>query len=228
MKVLKIIQDSDSENPLEFEDGHYPCITEGKDFSNGAIDRYLKNYLTYNQVVRHQKTLCKMMGIDHSYIVMQYPESEHRMTSIIDDLSNFISYSPDNKAKFCQLFKIKHFYKTTRGYSQGDAIDVFICWTPEFEKLTGVSYKMADVSSMEYTFKQYGHWIWGDVYGFKVIKKKVCGYCGETHKKELDSCWGFYGRDHFESGLADAVRHHFEELSDKDFKKMIENVKIKY
>lgn len=228
MKVLEIKHDSSPENPFHSFDGLYPCITEDVDYSKGAIDRYLENYLTYNQVVRHQKTLCKMMGIDHSYIVMQYPESEHRMTSIIDDLSNFISYSNYNKAKFCQLFNIKHFNKTTRGYSQGDAMNVFICWTPEFEKLTGVSYKMAAESDMESTFKLYGYWAWGDVYGFKVINKTVCDHCGETHKKELDSCWGFYGWDHFESGLADAVRHHFEELSDVEFKEMIENVKINY
>jgi hypothetical protein len=229
MKVLEIIQDSNPQNPFDSMDGLYPCITEYKDYSKGDIDRYLTSYLNYNQIVRHQKRLCKMMDVDYeTEILRYYPESEDRINSIIDALYDFISESMKNKAKFCNEFNIKYLYNISRGYSQGDASWVFICWTPEFEKVTGLTYNKVTESDMEGTFDLYGYWAWGDCYGFKVINKTTCDHCGETHEEELDSCWGFYGNDHFKSGLVEHVRHQFEDLSDEEFKEMIEGIEVEY
>ena len=49
--------------------------------------------------------------------------------------------------------------------------------------------------------EQYDHYITGNVYGFQHFKKVVCDKCGSVEEKEGDSCWGFYGFDHKESGL---------------------------
>lgn len=38
----------------------------------------------------------------------------------------------------------------------------------------------------------YDQYIRGDVYGYKVFEVTECDH-GHEHKKELDSCWGFYG-----------------------------------
>jgi hypothetical protein len=228
MKVLKIVHDSSPECPFDSMDLLYPCITDNKDYSKGDIDSYLQSYLTYNQMVRHQKKICELIGIDHSDMVSDYPESEYRMNSIIDDLNSFISYSMDNKESFCIEFGIKHYYSISRGYSQGDASHVFICWTPQFEKVTGLAYKDVTDSDMKHTFDMYGYWAWGDVFGFKVIEKTVCDKCNETHKEELDACWGFYGDDHFKNGIAEHVREHFEHLNDEEFKKMIKDVEVEY
>lgn len=228
MKVLKIVHDSSPQNPFENGDCLFPTITEYKDYSKGGIDSYLQNYLSYNQIVRHQKRLCNMMDIDYTELYNDYPESSDRINSIIDSLFEFISESMDNKETFCNEFDIKYLYKITRGYSQGDASNVFITWTPEFEKVTGLSYNKVTYSDMEATFKLYGYWAWGDVYGFEVVEETTCNHCGETHEEEIDSCWGFYGTDHFESGLADHVRHHFNELNDKEFKEMIESIEVEY
>jgi len=233
MKTLKIVHDFSPQNPFENWDGLFPCITEynryTKDYSKGDIDRYLQNYLSYNQIVRHQKRLCKMMDIDfENDILKYYPESSDRINSIIDSLFEFISESIDNKVTFCKEFNIKYLYRISRGYSQGDASWVFICWTPEFEKVTGLSYNNVTESDMEGTFKLYGYWAWGDVYGFQVVDITICNHCGEESEKEIDSCYGFYGSNHFESGLADHVRSYFEDLSDEEFKDMIEEVEVEY
>lgn len=225
---LKIIHDNSPECPFDNTDGLYPCITENKDYSDGDIDRYLSNYLTRNQMVRHQKKLCRMIDIDYQGFCMDYPESDERIDTLSDELSEFIGYSMENKAEFCELFNIKHLFQISRGYSQGDSSEVFICWTTEFENISGLSYKDVTYSDMEGTFKLYGYWAWGDVFGFKVIEKEKCDVCGHWKKTEIESVWGFYGQNHFESGLAEHVRHHFEHMNDEEFKTMIEGIEIKY
>lgn len=225
---LKIVHDTSPTCPFDDQDGLYPCITDSKDYSDGDIDHYLSNYLTRNQIISHQSKLMDMMDINKKEFSSDYPESSERMDNLSDELSEFLGYSMKNKAEFCELFNIKYLYKISRGYSQGDSSDVFICWTPKFENITGLAYKDVTDSDMEHTFNMYGYWAWGDVFGFKVIKRKKCKHCDEITKKELDSCWGFYGQDHFESGLAEHVRHHFEDMNDEDFKKMIEGIEIEY
>ena len=50
---------------------------------------------------------------------------------------------------------------------------------------------------MEGTFKLYADWAFGDVYGFRVEDSE-----GEV----LDSCWGYYGDEHEETGLLETAR----------------------
>ena len=49
------------------------------------------------------------------------------------------------------------------------------------------------------TFDQY---LTGDVYGFVISQVAECGECGHEEKEHLDSCWGFYGRDWNNNGMA--------------------------
>lgn len=227
MNVLKIKHDSSPKNPFENWDCNFPTITEYKDYSNGDIDRYLSNYLSFNQVRKHQKKICELIGVHHYEFVRDYPESSERIDSLMDELSDFISDSLRNKAEFCNEFNIPYLYKLSRGYSQGDASWVFICWTPEFGEITGVSNKATE-SDMEYTFKLYGYWAWGDVYGFEVVNEVTCEHCKVTHEEEVNSCWGFYGNNHFESGLAEHIREYFDHLNDEEFKEMIEGIEVEY
>lgn len=49
----------------------------------------------------------------------------------------------------------------------------------------------------------YDQYLRGDVYGF-VLRKPPCGECGEPGDEE-HSCWGFYGDDPLENGMADGL-----------------------
>lgn len=40
----------------------------------------------------------------------------------------------------------------------------------------------------------YDQYLRGDVYGYKVYEVSECDH-GHEHKKELDSCWGYYGEE---------------------------------
>jgi hypothetical protein len=57
------------------------------------------------------------------------------------------------------------------------------------------SAKERALDCLEAEVKTYDDYIRGNVYGFRVLD-------GE---EELDSCWGFYGSDHKESGLMEAA-----------------------
>jgi len=58
---------------------------------------------------------------------------------------------------------------------------------------------------------EYDMFVRGEVYGYGVVREKVCSACGHTEIENADpydSCWGFYGiqsiLDEFKSRLADA------------------------
>ena len=47
----------------------------------------------------------------------------------------------------------------------------------------------------------YDQYLCGDVYGF-VLRDKPCEHCDDETGDELDSCWGLYGSDPLENGIA--------------------------
>jgi hypothetical protein len=52
------------------------------------------------------------------------------------------------------------------------------------------------LKAMHAEIEMYGAYLAGEVYGYEVV---------DSNGNELDSCWGFYGLDHVESGLAENV-----------------------
>lgn len=52
---------------------------------------------------------------------------------------------------------------------------------------------------LEGEVKSYDYYLRGDVYGYNAVCKK----CGEV----IDSCWGFYGHDHENSGLLEQAKY---------------------
>lgn len=215
---IVIKHDGYSENPWEAWDGCVPLITKygrfHKDYSDGDIENFLESYLSYNQIKRHQTRVLEMMGFDADDFRKDY-EGEDITDMVTEELSNFIREDIENKVKFCEEFDIKHYSATSRGYSQGDWTDTFFCWTPEFEKITGRDYKSMTDKDFESAFKLFGYWAWGDVYWYEVTDKD-----GQF----IDSCGGFYGDDHRESGILDEAegsvdydikskrQKHFEQL----------------
>lgn len=51
----------------------------------------------------------------------------------------------------------------------------------------------------------YDQFLTGDVYGFIIEKKRKCETCGHGEWEHDDSCYGFYGRDPKENGMADHI-----------------------
>lgn len=53
--------------------------------------------------------------------------------------------------------------------------------------------------------QMYHRYIVGEVFGYNIYTPGTCSECGHTTKKEENSCWGFYGSDHKESGLLESA-----------------------
>lgn len=208
---IEIENDTHAENPWENWDGCVPMITDGgRQFISRKDDdivNYLRNYLTYNQVRRHQKRIIEMMQGDtsspYTYSFKEfkedYPLKEFDRTEMLKDdlLYNWLDEGIENLETFCVEFNIKHLSSASKGYSQGDHIDCFFCWTPEFEKITGRDYKSITDEDFNNALDLFSAYAWGDVYGYNV-------------EENGDSCWGFYGDDHEKSGLLEEARSNID------------------
>lgn len=113
------------------------------------------------------------------------------------------SYYSGNASDYCsaleslwRLAGVPALHWARRGYSQGDYADGLSVATPAWVKKVGAP---ADslIRQLENAGRLWGAWACGDVYGYTIE-----GPDGET----LDSCWGFYGDCHKESGLAEAAK----------------------
>jgi len=57
----------------------------------------------------------------------------------------------------------------------------------------------------------YNQYLNGDIYGF-ILRDKPCKECGCNTKSEvLDSCWGFYGDNPVDNGIADNLKEEYRE-----------------
>ena len=203
---IEIMRDDSPQNPFEDWDGCVPLLYESdysQDYSNGQILDYLRRFLSYNQIRRHQRRIIELMNKNNlSYFAYsfedfqeEYPLNEYDRTEMIQDelLYSWLGEGMDNMVAFCEEFGIKHYSRESRGYSKGDYAEVFMCWTPEFEKITGRSYVSMTEETFQCNFDLFEAWAWGDVYGYSV-------------EETGDSCWGFYGDDHEKSGLLEEAR----------------------
>lgn len=98
-------------------------------------------------------------------------------------------------AKLWEIAGVEALDSCSRGYSQGDYADVLAVALPSWAEKVDAP-RESHARQLESAVKLYGAWAWGDVYGYVIN-----GPDGET----LDSCWGYYGSDHDESGLAKAA-----------------------
>lgn len=224
---IEIEYDQNAENPFENWDGCTPLIAvydrSENDYSQGQILRYLRNYLTYNQVKRHQVRLLNLMDYNVEDFRDEHPLEDYDRTEIIKDefLYDWLTESLDNKENFCIEFGIKHYRGSSRGYSQGDYADIFMCWTPEFEEVTGRTYESIDDDEFKGGLKLYSDWAWGDVFSFSIDEIN-------------DSCCGFYGDDFENNGLMemakesiDSYLNHKEKTKQSKLKTLIKN-KVPY
>ncbi len=201
---IEVHRDNSPSNPFEDWDCEYPLMNTYErciqDYSKGDIDNYLKYYLSENQLTRHMARILELIDLSREDFDYDYPPGEwnksERASALWDKLTDWICESLDNRASFCVEFGIKHHYGSSHGYSQGDYSDVFICWTPEFGKITGLEYKNVTEESLKSTKELFDSWAWGDVYGYNV----------EDLHGGLGSCWGYYGDDHKKSGLLEAAK----------------------
>lgn len=174
------------------------------------------------------------------------------------------------QAQLCEIAGVAAYCTTVTGHHQGDWAEVLVIATPEACQRFGVDFEVyraqakadpairkvllsggdldawifrkASELMLESTAELYGHWAFGDVYGYVVCRPGpptyICSHCRHVHVvetddcsrcgemtyeeagelEELDSCWGYYGPDFDESGLEEqamsSADYHTEEKTD--------------
>lgn len=76
--------------------------------------------------------------------------------------------------------------------------------------ITEENWRERAMKYMEGEVETYDQYLTGDVYGFTLYEADPPEDDGPSWK-EIDSCWGFYGNDVYENGIADQAGHSFME-----------------
>jgi hypothetical protein len=222
--TIEVVNDECAENPFEGWDCNLPLISNSgrwgniTDYSKGSIYKYLSTVPTDNQIIRHQKRIAELFeDIDLDY----FKDNDFSKVNKADEIRHYISKGNatfDELKSYCDLFKIPALSTYRRGYSQGHHVDLFVCYTKEFEETTGCTINEVDEKQLSSTADLYGYWAFGDVYGYNV-------------EEINDSCYGFYGDDHEENGLLESAKNgidcHLERVKKERFAKIKQLIKAK-
>ena len=76
----------------------------------------------------------------------------------------------------------------------------YIHMPKEIQERGGLTEEQA-LECLQAEVRLYDHYLAGRVFGYSIYTLKFCPECGHKERKDEDSCWGFYGSDHKESGL---------------------------
>jgi hypothetical protein len=218
MKRIKIWHDSIAENPWEAWDCMMSLMVNGgrnftsKDYSEGTIMEEILAKATKGRVLRHQLKIANILEIDLNW----YYTSDEKYDELYSEIRNC---NLDQTSELLDLFKIPNLKYTSRGYSQGDAVEVLLVQTQNWKTDTGRKFsKKVEEEEFESAKKLYNAWAWGDTYGFNIEEKKkfTKTYTDGTVEEgeewvELDSCGGFYGNDFMTNSMADHIPEELRE-----------------
>lgn len=214
---LRILHDSSAENPFLEWDGEPHLVYEfQRDSIQGNVNEivaFIESKLTQGMLKRYSKKLASILDVseDCNFDERCYEISYELQRANVKQLS-----------EICELLKINHKYYTSKGYSQGDYSDVLIIYTDKFYQTTGAN-KEHENENLESASKLFDAWVWGDVFSF-VLEKNVTfqkvyndGTTEDSDEwQEVDSCYGFYGRDFKTNGILDHLPKELHYLLDSD------------
>lgn len=213
--TIKALQDSDAPNPFADWDCEPPIavyydrsLTEYGD-CGGMLDPL--SGLSDSWINRRWKEAAQAIGCDLSAMVADVADRaqgervadvrrDYLETALSDaQPSHYGGNAGDyfeSVAKLWNMRGVAAVADVTTGYCQGDYADVLCVALPAWAEKVGAP-RSSHKAQIDYAVKLYGYWAWGDCYGWEIVS---------PDGDELDSCWGYYGEDHGESGLADAAR----------------------
>jgi len=234
---ITVCQDESPENPFEAWDCEPPLITY-----YGGRHGYAKSYQgapeTIGDVVRLMPDACFARGQRVALIkatlnctlrefadtLREYGDTRNTFIALCNEQ---VQQAPSGWSDAIGWFElaesllkwagIECVNTRSDGYSQGDSTLVLAIATPEWLKLVGCTQENAK-EACECAVELYSTWAWGDVYGVSEIHAPSEDDDTEGEEIEGGSCWGFYGRNHEESGLMehaiDAIEYHLRQVSE--------------
>jgi hypothetical protein len=228
--MIKAERDDDSSNPFEAEDGHWPMLVRNSrerkpkiyDKCSGAcLDDPLSRFSDAH-LVHDQKALARVLDTDPNTWAgcEQEPSKWHTDASFLRDAFSDALYEvsgSDLLATYAALYGLLGVpcaNTSSRGYSQSDYAELLVVATPEAQRelrsqpadMSDEDWKAVLDEDMQTQVELYSAWAWGAVYGY-TLWAPVFDEDGEVEDWEQldDSCWGYYGADHDESGLEEAA-----------------------
>lgn len=220
--IVRAVHDDSPENPWDACDGQPPLIVysdrsldEKGDVPNPLAD------MTDSFIARNWRALCKIF--DQSPDAAQERKSDYAYERIADakrDLldewldeikpSRYSGHAGDYMValgELCELRGWPSLSTSSHGYCQSDYAELLLIFSPAYAKEIGAAWprsakaKAEARKSLEADAKLWGAWARGNVYGFVIESADGTELPGDC----LDSCFGFYGDDMAESGLAEAA-----------------------
>jgi hypothetical protein len=239
------IQDESPSNPWQDQDGLAPLLWyslggDGIQDESGAYDLESvlgsTQYFSEYALGRKWRQLCQALGVDDPAALDAELKTERReyggrladyrrdkLESVLSDLK------PDGWRQWgaaCDYFAALESLWTLagvpaldfqhNGYSQGDSVRGLLVATPAWIKAMGIPAGHDFESDLKAQADLFGAYAFGDVYGYVIESPE-----GE----HLDSCWGFYGGDFDESGLAEAAQDSAESILASAAKRKAEKLK---
>lgn len=226
---IKAVRDECPSNPFEEHDGHLPMLYQYGGDRDGnlrggyecpdnvpgmAISRPFDG-LNDELVVHLQHNFAKVLGSTVYDLLECYASSDDLtkhsgdadvlrdvFREALGDIGN-LSDRLDKLAELHDLLGATTLRHESCGYSQGDWTSLLLVAKPEAVAKLGIT---DPAGALEAQAKLYDAWAWGDCYGYIVEKPLEVDEDGDVLEwEEIASCWGYYGSDHDESGLAEAA-----------------------
>ncbi len=210
---IRAERDDGPENPFEAWDTEPPTLVysgrdDVSDYSNGVVDDPFAA-MTDSHISRNWRLIARALGVltDHDGEARENLKDSggaamgairrDLFSAALDDIkpSRYGGSSSDYLDALATLWRIAGCEAanwSSRGYSQGHYADGLSVATPQWATLVGAP-KSSHKAQCEYAGKLWGFWAWGDCYGYVI------------DGDDGDSCWGYYGDDHAESGLEEAA-----------------------
>lgn len=222
-------EEYDGNWPIVVYSGRSDGFTAHDKVPGADVDAPLRRF-SDTQLVHNQKALAALFDRTIRDIATEYDDTgddeepanylydadilrhafQHELDCGIEDSKRLSIYS-----ELYTILGIPSYVTTSRGHCQGDWAEILVVATPEACEEFGLEKPMLGVGPdahittywddrLESTADLWGYWAWGDVYGY-IIEAPVYDEDGEivdwVDACQHNSCWGFYGDDHHESGL---------------------------
>lgn len=228
---LSIWHDDNASNPFVDWDCEPPIHAGGEyKINDDEVDEVVEEAITtYDLVEKNALALFKRFeedlhygtDIDLEFINKAIGGDEEAMDEFAEEMHNlFFEFTLEDKAFVLDLAGIPNKLHESRGHSQGDYAKILIVLSDEYIERVGLKEEHYG-DALESSSKLFDSWAWGDVYGFTIEKEDhfLRVYpdgmeIGDSEWVLEESCGGFYGRNHRESGLLEEVGEEWADVVD--------------
>lgn len=228
---LSLRQDSYTVNPFLDWDCEPPIHAGGEyKLNDDIVDDVVEEAITTYDLVeknalilfeRFEEDLHYGTDIDLEFVNKAIGGDEEAMDEFAEEMHNlFFDFTLEDKAFVLDLAGIPNKLHESKGYSQGDYAKILIVLSVEYIDKVGLKEEYYG-DALEDASKLFDNWAWGDVYGFTIEKEdhflRVYPDGREAFDSEWvmeDTCGGFYGRNHRESGLLEEIGEEWADVVD--------------